>query len=136
MDLVAPVKRITVKDGALPLYLWPDTLALMAHRDSLGRGPKNKSVRNRVTALVRRNKELSNLAKLAECKNSPIVLWEVANAAVGKPRQPLPCWVKDTEGNDTVGNLEVANVVNAYYVKKVQFYGPQIKEVCYLVICL
>jgi hypothetical protein len=28
--------------------------------------------------------------------------------------------VKDTEGNDTVGNLEAANVVNTYYVKKVQ----------------
>jgi hypothetical protein len=36
MDLVAPVKRITVKDSALPLYLWPDTLVLIKHRDLLG----------------------------------------------------------------------------------------------------
>jgi hypothetical protein len=105
MDLVAPVKRITVKDGARPLYLRPDTLALMACRDSLGRGPKYKSVKKRVTALVRRDKELSDLAKLAESKNSPTVLWEIANAAVGKPQQPLPGSVKDTEGNDTLGNL-------------------------------
>jgi hypothetical protein len=56
---------------------------------------------------------------LAESKNSPTVLWEIANAAVGKPRQPLPGAVKDMEGNNTVGNHEAANVVNAYYVEKV-----------------
>jgi hypothetical protein len=33
MDLAAPLKRITVKKGTLPLYLRPDTLALMANRD-------------------------------------------------------------------------------------------------------
>jgi hypothetical protein len=117
MDLVAPVKSITVKDGALLLYLRPDTLELMKLRDSLGRGPKYKSVRNRVSALVRRNKELYNLARLAESNNSPTVLWETANAAIGKPRQPLPGLVKDAEGNDTVGNLEAANVVNSYVEK-------------------
>jgi hypothetical protein len=118
MDLVALVKRITVKDGALPLYLRPNTLALMTLRDLLGCGPKYRSVRNRVSALVRRNKELSNLAKLAESNNSPTVLWEIANTAVGKPRQPLPGSVKDVEGNDTVENLEASNVVNSYYMEK------------------
>jgi hypothetical protein len=53
MELIAPVKRITVKDGALSLYLRPDTLALIKRRDSLGRGPKYKSVRNRVSGLIR-----------------------------------------------------------------------------------
>jgi hypothetical protein len=103
MDLVVPIKRITVKDGALPLYLRPDTLALIARRDWLG--PMYKFIRNRVTALVRQDMELSNLAKLTESKNSPNVLWEISNAAVGKPRQPLPGSIRDTEGNDTVGNL-------------------------------
>jgi hypothetical protein len=84
MDMAAPLKRITVKEGTLPLYLRPDTLALMAQRDSLGRGLRYKVVKNRVTALVRPDKELSNLAKLAESKNSPTVLWEIANAAVGR----------------------------------------------------
>jgi hypothetical protein len=73
--------------------------------------------------MVRRDKELSNLAKLAASKNSPTVLWEFANAAIGKPRQPLPGSVKDGEGNDTVGNLEAANVVNRYYVEKVRKIG-------------
>jgi hypothetical protein len=53
IDLAAPLKMITVKEGSLPLYLRPDTLALMAKRDSLGRGPRYKAVRNMVTAMVR-----------------------------------------------------------------------------------
>jgi hypothetical protein len=64
LDLAAPSKTIKVKEGSLALYLRPDTLAMMATRDTLGRGPRYKAARNRVTALVRRDKEASNLAKL------------------------------------------------------------------------
>jgi hypothetical protein len=85
LDQAAPMKTITVKERLLPLYLRPDTLALMAKRDSLGRGRRYKAARNRVTALVRRDKEASNLAKLAELGDLPTVLWEIANAAVSKP---------------------------------------------------
>jgi hypothetical protein len=38
--------------------------------------------------MVRRDKEMSNLSKLSESGNSPTVLWEIANAAVGKPASP------------------------------------------------
>jgi hypothetical protein len=62
---------------------------------------------------------MSNLAKLSESKNSPAVLGEIVNAAVGKPRQPLPASVKNADGIDTKGNLKAANVVNSYYVEKV-----------------
>jgi hypothetical protein len=58
LDQAVPMKTITVKEGSLPLYLRPDT------------------------TLVRKDKEASNLAKLAESGNLPTVLW---------PRQPLPC---------------------------------------------
>jgi hypothetical protein len=119
LDQVAPVKSITVKEGLLPLYLRPDTLSLMAKRDSLSNGPRYMAARNRVTALVRRDKEVSNLAKLTESGNSPAVLWEIANAAVGMPRQPLPTSVTRADGKQTEGNLEAANTINAYYVKKV-----------------
>jgi hypothetical protein len=85
LDRAAPMKTITVKEGLLPLFLQPDTLALMAKR--------YKAARNKVTAMVRRDKEMLNLAKLAESGNSPTVLWEIASAAVGKPRQPLPASV-------------------------------------------
>jgi hypothetical protein len=119
LDQAAPVKSITVREGSLPVYLRPDTLALMAKRDSLGRGPRYRAVRNRVTALVRRDKEASNLAKLVESGNSPAVLWEIANAAVGKPRQPLPTSVTRADGTQTEGNLETADTINGYYVQKV-----------------
>jgi hypothetical protein len=114
------MKTITVKEGMLPLCLQPNTLALMAKRDSLGRGPRHKVARNKVTAMVRQDKEMSNLAKLAELGSSPTVFWEIANAAVGKPHQPLPASVKKADGTDTEGNLEAANVVNTYYVEKVR----------------
>jgi hypothetical protein len=120
LDQVAPTKAITVNEGSLPLYLPPDMLALMAKRDSLGRGPRYKAARNKVTAMVRWDKEMSNLAKLSESGNSPTVLWEIANAAVGKPRQPLPALVKKADDTDTEGNLEAADVINGYYVEKVR----------------
>jgi hypothetical protein len=110
-----------------PLYLPPDTLALMAKRDTLGRGPRYKAARNKVTAMVRRDKEMSNLAKLAEAGNLPTVLWEISNVAVAKPRQPLPASVKKADGTDTEGNLEAANVVNTYYVEKVRKIPAQEK---------
>jgi hypothetical protein len=119
-DQAAPMKLITVKEGSLTLYLRPDTLTLMAKRDSLGRGPSYKAARNKVTVMVRWDKEMSNLAKLSESGNSPTVLWEIANTAVGKPRQPFPASVKKADGTNTEGNLEAANVVNSYYVEKVQ----------------
>jgi hypothetical protein len=53
LDQAAPMKLITVKEGSLPLYLRPDTLALMAKRDSLSRGPRYKAARNKVTTMVR-----------------------------------------------------------------------------------
>jgi hypothetical protein len=112
LDQAAPVKSIT-------LYLPPDTLALMAKRDSLNRGPRYRAARNRVTALVRRDKEASNLTKLTESGNSPAVLWEIANAAVSKPCQPLPTSVTRADGTHTEGNLEAANAVNSYYEQKV-----------------
>jgi hypothetical protein len=118
LDQTALFKSITVKEGSLPLYLCPYTLALMAKRDSLGCGPRYKAARNRVTALVRRDKEALNLAKLAESGNSLMVLWEIANAAVGKPCQPLPTSVTKADGTATEGNLKAVNVVNKYYVEK------------------
>jgi hypothetical protein len=119
LDQAAPVKSIAVREGSLPVYLHPHTLALMAKMDSLRRSPQYRAVRNRVTALVRRDKEASNLAKLVESGNSPAVLWEIANAAVGKPSQPLLTLVTRADGTQTEGNLETADTINGYYVQKV-----------------
>jgi hypothetical protein len=43
----------------------------MAKRDSLGLGLRYKAVMNKVTVMVRRDKEMSNLAKLSESGNCP-----------------------------------------------------------------
>jgi hypothetical protein len=90
-----------VKEGN-PLYLSPDTLAQLTARDLL-RGAAYKRVKNGVVALVRRDKLLSNLSKLSASKNLPTVLWEIAKAAIGKPRPPLPNSVKNSDGNDMCG---------------------------------
>jgi hypothetical protein len=90
----------------------------MAKRDSLGCGLRYRAARNRVTALVRWDKEASNLAKLTESGKSPALLWEIANAAVSKPRQPLPTSVTRADGTQTEGNLEAAITINSYYVQK------------------
>jgi hypothetical protein len=115
LDQAAPTKLMTVKEGLLPLYLRPDTLALMAKRDSLNRSSRYNAARNKVTAMVRGDKEMSNLAKQSESGNSPTIFWEIA-----KPCQPLPASVKKADGTNTEGDLEAPDMINAYYVEKVR----------------
>jgi hypothetical protein len=43
-----------------------------------------------------------------------VVLWEIANAADGKPLQLLTKSVTRVDGTTTEGNLEAANAVNTY----------------------
>jgi hypothetical protein len=102
----------------LPRHLIPD-----GQERLLGFGPRYRAAKNRVTALVRRDNEASNLDKLTESGNLPTVLWKIANAAVGKPCKPLPTLVMRADGTTTEGNLEAANAVNAYYVEKVLIFG-------------
>jgi hypothetical protein len=96
LDQAAPTKLIRVKEGSLPLYLQPDTLALMEKRDSLGCGPRYKAARNKVTTMVRRDKEISNLAKLSELGNSPTVLWEIANLYLPWSRRRMALTRRET----------------------------------------
>jgi hypothetical protein len=63
---------------------------------------------------------MSNLAKLSQSGNSPTVLWEIDNAAVCKPRHPLPASVQMADGTNREGNLKAADVINSYYMEKVQ----------------
>jgi hypothetical protein len=69
--------------------------------------------------LVRRDKEASSLAQFVESGNSPAVLWKIANAAVCKPRQPLPTLVTREDGTQTEGNLKTVDTINGYYAQKV-----------------
>jgi hypothetical protein len=71
--------------GGQQVYLKPDTLKEMEFRDK-SRGAAYRKSRNWVVFLTRCDKLISNLEKLAASDNSTTVLWEIANAAVCKPR--------------------------------------------------
>jgi endonuclease/exonuclease/phosphatase family metal-dependent hydrolase len=118
LDVVVRTKAIIMKMGGQPVYLKPDTLKEMEFRDR-SRGAAYKKSRNRVNFLTRCDKLMSNLEKLAASNNSPTVLWEIANAALGKPRQPLPDSLRIEDGNVTQGKLADAGAMNAYYIEKV-----------------
>jgi hypothetical protein len=102
----------------LDLYLQDDTLAFMKVRDAAKAGEFYRKTKNRVSALVKRDKLLSNLKMLRASGNAPRALWEVANNALGRSRPSLPDVVK-VNGIETSGPAEAAEAVNNFYVKKV-----------------
>jgi hypothetical protein len=75
-------------------------------------------LRNRVAAMVQRDKHVSNAAKLCKAGGDPKVLWQLANAAVGKDRPTLPPSLVQ-EGITTKSDEEAADVMNAFYISKV-----------------
>jgi hypothetical protein len=123
LDLVDPMGDIKVRDGA-NLYLAADTMKLMRERDSARsvskRGKLFRKLRNRVGAMVQRDKRMSNAAKLAKDNNSSKVLWELSNAAVGKDRPTLPLALdKDRGGSKTNTDFEAAERMNTLNTEKV-----------------
>jgi hypothetical protein len=90
LDVVAPAKNITVKEGD-PLYLAADTRAKMRERDATaGRGVKHRRLRNEVTRMVRRDRVRSNVDKLAKSRGDPRAVWQIASSALGKSSGQLP----------------------------------------------
>jgi hypothetical protein len=71
LDIIAPTKSMSVRNGE-DLYLRDDTIAMMVIRDKAKGGNTYREARNRVTAMVRRDKRLSNLAKLKASRNAPM----------------------------------------------------------------
>jgi hypothetical protein len=117
LDIIAPTKSMSVRNGE-DLYLSNDTLSIMVIRDKAKGGNAYRDARNRVTAMVRRDKQLSNLAKLKGSRIAPRALWEIANSALGKARHTLPETVKNN-GVETSGPMKMAAAVNQFYVDKV-----------------
>ena len=75
-----------------------------------GNRPKGEDLfyfrfRNRVQKLVKHDMIWANLAKLRESHSNPKILWELANAAIGK-NQP--------DGIATKVNMVAANTLNSY----------------------
>eukprot|EP00095_Tigriopus_kingsejongensis_P005098 maker-scaffold161_size295871-snap-gene-0.10 protein:Tk05098 transcript:maker-scaffold161_size295871-snap-gene-0.10-mRNA-1 annotation:"map kinase-activating death domain isoform x3" len=115
LDIVAPLVTSEVKEGK-ELYLAPDTLAMMRARDSAKPGTY-RQLRNRVSALVRRDRLMTNLNKLDKASGDPKALWKLANEALGKPSASLPPSLS-VNGVSTVSDREAADAMSNFYIEK------------------
>jgi hypothetical protein len=106
-----------VKKGS-NLYLTRETLETMKKRNA-ATGKRYRSLPNKVTRLVRRDKQDSNLLSLKKAKNDPKVLWCLADQALRKDRPSLPGSVNGVDGNPTATPLEAAEAMIRYFVDKV-----------------
>jgi hypothetical protein len=77
-------------------------------------------LRNMATVLVARDKRRSNADKLAKSMNEPKLLWQIANAALGKNRPTLPISIRKPYSAMTVGNAKAAAILNRSYVTKIR----------------
>jgi hypothetical protein len=82
-------------------------------------GKRYRRLPNKVTCLVRRDKQDSNLLSLKKAKNNPKVLWGPADQALGKDHLSFPASVNGVDGNPTETPLEAAEAMNRYFVDKV-----------------
>jgi hypothetical protein len=119
LDIVAPMKRITVRKGA-NLYLAADTIAVLNARDNAKAGAEYRALRNRGNAMVRRDKTRSNMSCLDKCKGDSRTLWSLANAALGKSRPPLPPAISKPDGSMTAGDLDAAKTMGDFFITKVE----------------
>jgi hypothetical protein len=85
LNVVAPETEIRVKKG-LNLYLTRETLEAMKKRDA-ATGRRYRSLSNKVSQLLWRDKQDSNLLSLKKASNDPKVLWSLADQALGKDRR-------------------------------------------------
>jgi hypothetical protein len=130
LDLVAPLKVIKVKKGA-DLYLCAETLGVIRERDEARTGTdkdRYRHLRNLATRLVRRDKLRGNINTLGKAAGDPRVLWNLANAALGKPKPTLPRTLSNPDGTKTADDKESANLMADYYVKKVLDLREQIAD--------
>lgn len=73
---------------------------------------------NRVAQQVQRDKRMSNAAKMCKANGDPKVLWELANAAVGKDCPLLPQSLEQN-GVKTELDREAADTMNSFYIDKI-----------------
>jgi hypothetical protein len=89
----------------------------MRMRDS-ATSKRYRDLRNKVSRLVRTDKQDSNLLALKKACNDPKVLWHLADQALGKDRPSLPTSITGANGPTTTP-MEAADVMNKYFIDKV-----------------
>jgi hypothetical protein len=87
---------------------------------------------NKVSRLVRRDKQDSNLLSLTKAKNDPKVLWNLADQALRKYHPSLPASITGANG-PTNTPMEAAEVMNRFFLDKVddlrkKALRPQVPE--------
>jgi hypothetical protein len=100
----------------------------MQERDSIkSKGKRYRSLRNRCSVLIERDKRHTNEQILSDNRNAPRVLWDLANDALGKARPTLPASF-DVDGSATVSSLEAAEAMNNYFGRKIQVLRADIAD--------
>jgi hypothetical protein len=125
LDLLCPVGAIRVRKGKC-LYLSKETRALMKDRDKAS-GDNYKVLRNLVCSLVKRDRIMSHLSKLWEHLEDQRLIWQLANNSLGMGGPPsLPQSIIAPSGLKTSGAAAAADVMNAYYIDKVNLLREKI----------
>ena len=130
LDLVAPLQQVQVKDRRTPLYLSPETRAVINERDraaALSNHTEYRRLRNKAARLVKRDKLDSNMEHLRGRGLEPKSVWELANAVSGRSaRGVLPVELLEEDDNNgssssrrIKGDRELADCVNKFYIDKV-----------------
>ena len=118
LDKIAPCKAMKVQQDSC-IYLTKETRRAMAARDAARNTRHYRTLRNRVTSLVRRDKIKSNLQLLKAAKGDPKKVWSLANKALGKAaRAPLPVSIT-VNNKPTTDSFNTAQSQNKYYIEKV-----------------
>jgi hypothetical protein len=120
MDKVALLHAMRVKTKR-DLYLSGNNLNLIKNQDDARMvGSKDyRSLRNRCNILVARDKRSSSKRELARSMRDPKRLWQIANQALGKNRPTLPTGLRKDDGTNTSSSSEAADLLNNFYVNKV-----------------
>ncbi len=131
LDVLAPLKRMVVKDSSTPLYLQKSTRRLMQDRDRAAQRrdwPLFRRLRNQAARQVRKDRLNSNLDLLNRCKGDSRQVWHLANSLTGRSAfaGPPPClrWEeKLVQGED-----KLAEIMNGFFVEKVEKIRAGIDE--------
>ncbi len=124
LDIVAPLRRVQVKERRTPLYLSFETRMAIRERDcaaTSGNHDAYRRLRNRAARMVRRDKLASNVEMLQKEDFNPKAIWQLANAASGRSsRSNLPPELVDKDGKRVRGDADLADCMNQFYVTKIK----------------
>ncbi len=123
LDLLAPPRRVLVRERSRPLSLSEGTRRLMRERDEAARcrdWELYRRLRNLTARRVRKDRLHSNWGFLMSCSKDPGKLWRMADDLTGRSRiGALPPELVGGDG-PVRGDEGMAEELNCHYISKVQ----------------